>query len=63
LSGQDLFIPLAECRLYAPVRGSKIVAIGRNYPEYTKNEGKRAGKVPACFIKVPSSIVGPGATF
>jgi acylpyruvate hydrolase len=60
LSGQDLFIPLAECRLYAPVRGSKIVAIGRNYPEYTKNEGKRAGKVPACFIKVPSSIVGPG---
>ena len=60
LSGQDLFIPLAECRLYAPVRGGKIVAIGRNYPEYTKNEGKRAGKVPACFIKVPSSIVGPG---
>ena len=60
LSGQDLFIPLAECRLYAPVRGSKIVAIGRNYPGYTRNEGKRAGKVPACFIKVPSCIVGPG---
>src|SRR6478609_5796815 len=38
LSGQDLFIPLAECRLYAPVRGSKIVATGRNIlkPRATK---------------------------
>ena len=60
LNEQELFIPLAECRLYAPVRGSKIVGIGRNYPGYTKNEGKQAGQVPAGFIKVPSSIVGPG---
>jgi len=58
--GEQLFIPLAECRLYAPVRGSKIIAIGRNYPGYTRNEGKQAGKVPAGFIKVPSCVVGPG---
>ena len=60
LHGEQLFIPLSECRLYAPVRGSKIIAIGRNYPGYTKNEGKQAGKVPAGFIKVPSCVVGPG---
>ncbi len=60
LSGEQLFIPLAECRLYAPVRGSKVIAISRNYPGYTKNEGKHAGKVPAGFIKVPSCIVSPG---
>ena len=60
LNGYNLFIPLADCRLYAPVRGSKIIGIGRNYPNYTKNEGKQAGQVPAGFIKVPSCIVGPG---
>ena len=60
LNEQELFIPLAECRLYAPVRGSKIIGVGRNYPDYTKNEGKQAGQVPAGFIKVPSCIVGPG---
>ena len=60
LHGHQMFIPLAECRLYAPVRGSKIIAIGRNYPGYTGNEGKHAGKMPAGFIKVPSCIIGPG---
>lgn len=60
LSGEQLFIPLAECRLYAPVRPSKLIAIGRNYPGYTKNPGKQGGPVPAGFIKTPSSIIGPG---
>ncbi len=59
LNSEDLFMPLSECRLYAPVRGSKIISVGRNYPGYTKN-GRQGGKVPAGFIKVPSCIVGPG---
>lgn len=60
LTGEDLFMPLSEARLYAPVRGSKIIAVGRNYPGYNKNPGRQGGKVPAGFIKVPSCIVGPG---
>jgi len=60
LTGEQLFIPLDECRLYAPVRPSKLIAIGRNYPGYTKNPGKQGGKVPAGFIKTNSSITGPG---
>lgn len=60
LNGEELFIPYADCRLHAPVRGSKLIAAGRNYPGYTKNEGKHAGGMPAGFIKVPSCIVGPG---
>ncbi len=60
LNGEPLFIPLAECRLYAPVRGSKLIAASRNYPGYVKNGGKQAGEVPAGFVKVPSCIVGPG---
>jgi 2-keto-4-pentenoate hydratase/2-oxohepta-3-ene-1,7-dioic acid hydratase in catechol pathway len=60
LGGEQLFIPLDECRLYAPVRPSKLIAIGRNYPGYTKNPGKQGGKVPAGFVKTSSSITGPG---
>lgn len=60
LNGEQLFIPLAECKLYAPVRPSKLIAIGRNYPGYTKNPGKQGGSVPAAFSKTLSSITGAG---
>ena len=30
------FHPLAECRLYAPVRPSKLITVGRNYPGYAR---------------------------
>ena len=59
LSGEPLFIPLADCRLYAPVRGSKVIAIGRNYAGAGKGNGK-AGKIPGGFVKVGSSVTGPG---
>lgn len=60
LRGEQLFIPLADCRLYAPVRPSKLIAIGRNYAEYTRQEGKQAGKLPSAFVKLASAIIGPG---
>jgi 2-keto-4-pentenoate hydratase/2-oxohepta-3-ene-1,7-dioic acid hydratase in catechol pathway len=60
LNGEPLFLPLAECRLFAPVRPSKLIAIGRNYPGYRKNPGKQGGAVPAAFIKTLSSITGAG---
>lgn len=60
LNGEPLFIPLVDCRLYAPLRPSKLIAIGRNYPGYTKNPGKEGGAVPAGFVKTLSAIVGPG---
>lgn len=60
LGGEPLFIPLAECRLYAPLRPLKLIATGRNYPGYTRNPGRQAGMVPAAFMKALSSITGPG---
>ncbi|MFN7086435.1 MAG: fumarylacetoacetate hydrolase family protein [Burkholderiales bacterium] len=60
LNGEQLFIPLAECKLYAPVRPSKLIAIGRNYPGYTRHPGKQGGPLPAAFTKTLSSITGPG---
>ena len=60
IGGERIFIPLAECRLYAPVRPGKLIAIGRNYREYTRRPGREAGKVPAAFVKTLSAITGPG---
>jgi 2-keto-4-pentenoate hydratase/2-oxohepta-3-ene-1,7-dioic acid hydratase in catechol pathway len=60
MRGEQLFLPIDECRLYAPVRPSKLIAIGRNYPEVTRQPGREAGRVPTGFIKVPSTIVGHG---
>jgi 2-keto-4-pentenoate hydratase/2-oxohepta-3-ene-1,7-dioic acid hydratase in catechol pathway len=60
LSGEQIFVPLAECRLYAPVRPPKLIAVGRNYPGYTSNPGKEAGALPAGFVKTLSSLVGHG---
>ena len=60
LTGERLFLPLAECRLYAPVRPNKLIAVARNYPEYTRQNGRQAGAIPSGFLKPPSAIVGPG---
>ena len=60
LGGEQLFMPLSECRLYAPVRPLKLIAIGRNYPGHTNNAGKKRGAVPAAFMKPLSAITGPG---
>jgi 2,4-diketo-3-deoxy-L-fuconate hydrolase len=60
MGGEQIFIPLAECRLYAPLRPGKLIAIGRNYLEYTKHPGRQAGHVPAAFMKALSAITGPG---
>jgi acylpyruvate hydrolase len=60
LDGEPLFFPLADCRLHAPVRPSKVVAIGRNYAEHLKEAGvKIEAKVPSAWIKANSTIVGP----
>ena len=59
LRDQELFIPLAECRLYAPLRPGKLIAVAGNYRPGTA-AGERHGGIPGAFVKLTSSIVGPG---
>ncbi len=59
LGGENLFIPLGECRLYAPVRPSKLITIGRNYPRYARLSGREPGVTPATFVKALSAVTGP----
>jgi 2-keto-4-pentenoate hydratase/2-oxohepta-3-ene-1,7-dioic acid hydratase in catechol pathway len=52
--------PLAELKLLAPVQPSKIICVGRNYPEHAKERKAEVTKVPLIFLKPPSAIINPG---
>ncbi len=53
---------LSEIRLAAPIpRPGKIVAIGRNYADHSKETGMQPFERPRIIAKLPSSVVGPGA--
>ena len=58
LRSEDLFIPLAECRLYAPLRPSKLLAVTGNYRPAPPRGFE--GGVPGAFAKLASAVVGPG---
>ena len=60
LKGETLFLPLTECRLYAPVRPNKLIAMERNYAEGSWADEKLSGAIPSALLKPPSAIVGPG---
>ncbi len=57
---QEAGHPLAEVRLLAPVKPSKIVCVGRNYAEHAREHQVEVPKVPLLFLKPPSSINNPG---
>ena len=53
-------ISLADAKLLAPVRPSKIVCVGRNYREHARELGNEVPAEPLIFLKPPSSLLGPG---
>jgi len=53
-------IPFAEATLFAPVRPSKIVCVGRNYREHAAELGHEIPKEPLLFFKPPSALNHPG---
>jgi len=55
------YLALAEARLLAPVRPSKIVCVGRNYREHAAELGNEVPSEPLLFFKPPSSLLAPGS--
>jgi 2-keto-4-pentenoate hydratase/2-oxohepta-3-ene-1,7-dioic acid hydratase in catechol pathway len=53
-------IAVAESKLLAPVRPSKIVCVGRNYREHASELGNEVPQEPLLFLKPPSSLLNPG---
>jgi 2-keto-4-pentenoate hydratase/2-oxohepta-3-ene-1,7-dioic acid hydratase in catechol pathway len=53
--------PLAEVRLLAPVLPSKVVAVGQNYAEHSRQAGDgEMPREPVLFLKPSTSVTGPG---
>ncbi len=53
-------LPLAEAKLLAPVRPSKIVCVGRNYRAHAAELGNEVPTEPLLFFKPPSSLLASG---
>ncbi len=51
--------PVASVKIEAPLKPSKIVAIGRNYAEHAKEGNNAVPDHPLIFAKFPSAIIGP----
>jgi len=52
-------VPLADVRLLAPCRPSKIVAVGLNYRDHAEERGKALPEEPLLFLKPSSAVIGP----
>lgn len=55
---QEATIPFDTISLLPPVTPSKIICVGRNYPEHAKEHRVEVPQVPLLFLKPPSSIIG-----
>jgi 2-keto-4-pentenoate hydratase/2-oxohepta-3-ene-1,7-dioic acid hydratase in catechol pathway len=53
-------ISLENVTLLAPIaRPSKVICVGRNYPEHARETGSEVPTEPLIFSKFPSAITGP----
>ncbi|HLJ44603.1 MAG TPA: fumarylacetoacetate hydrolase family protein [Bryobacteraceae bacterium] len=50
----------AGARLLPPCSPTKIVCVGRNYPEHARELGNEPPKEPLIFLKPPSSLIASG---
>ena len=52
-------IPISRVVLLPPVSPTKIVGIGRNYREHSRELGNPVPLEPLLFLKPPSAVIGP----
>lgn len=54
----DADIPLQRVRLLSPVLPGKIIGVGRNYIDRTREQGVPIPEIPEIFFKPPSAVIG-----
>jgi 2-keto-4-pentenoate hydratase/2-oxohepta-3-ene-1,7-dioic acid hydratase in catechol pathway len=52
---------LKDIKILAPVKPSKIAAVGRNYADHAGEMGATVAQQPRIFFKPPSAVIGTGA--
>jgi 2-keto-4-pentenoate hydratase/2-oxohepta-3-ene-1,7-dioic acid hydratase in catechol pathway len=53
-------LPLEGLQCLAPLRPSKIIAVGQNYRDHCREQGIAPPARPILFAKLVSSVIGPG---
>jgi 2-keto-4-pentenoate hydratase/2-oxohepta-3-ene-1,7-dioic acid hydratase in catechol pathway len=56
---QKRSLPISRVTLLSPVEPTKIVGVGRNYREHSREMGNPLPKEPLLFLKPPSAVIGP----
>ena len=59
LAGEPLFSPLADSRLHAPIRPSKLISVNQGHRLRVSSPAGGKGRVPSCTIKTVNTIIGP----
>ncbi len=54
--------PISQVNLLPPVEPTKIIGVGRNYREHSREMGSPVPLEPLLFLKPPSAVIGPGGT-
>ena len=52
-------MPIGEVIILPPVEPSKIVAVGRNYQDHSRELGNPVPEEPLLFLKPPTAVIGP----
>jgi len=52
-------LPISRVTLLPPVEPTKIVGVGRNYREHSREMGNPVPGEPLLFLKSPSALIGP----
>ncbi len=53
---------VSSVRLLPPVVPSKIICLGRNFPDHAREQNAEIPQTPLLFMKPPSSVIGIGET-
>jgi 2-keto-4-pentenoate hydratase/2-oxohepta-3-ene-1,7-dioic acid hydratase in catechol pathway len=59
LRAEEKGFPISRVTLLPPVEPTKIVGVGRNYREHSREMGKPVPEEPLLFLKPTSALIGP----
>lgn len=58
----EALVEFEAAELLAPCIPTKVVAIGRNFPDHARELGNEIPEEPRIFLKPSTSVIGPNAT-
>ena len=58
----ETLLPFEQAHLLAPVFPTKVIGVGRNYPDHAAESGVEVPSEPVIFLQPATAVVGPEAS-